>query len=196
MQRFNLKKISELDVRKQYQIKISNRFAALENLNVSEDINRSWENIKVSIKISATESLGLYERKQHKPWFDEEFSTFLDQRKQAKMQWLQNPKQSNVDNLNNVKREASRHFRDKKKEYLNELETNSKNKNIRDLYTGISDFKKGYQPRTTIVKNEEGDLVADCHSILARWRIYFSQLCSVHGVSDVGQTKIHTYCTG
>jgi hypothetical protein len=51
---------------------ISNRFAALENLNVREDINRAWENITESIKISAKESLGLYERKQHKPWFDEE----------------------------------------------------------------------------------------------------------------------------
>jgi hypothetical protein len=63
---FNLKKLSELEGRKQYQLKISNRFAALENLNVSEDINRAWENIKESIKISAQESLGLHERKQHK----------------------------------------------------------------------------------------------------------------------------------
>jgi hypothetical protein len=85
-ERFNLKKLSELEVRKQNQIKISNRFAAFENLNVSEDINRAWENIKESIKISAKESLRLYERRQHKPWFDKECSKFLDQRKQAKMQ--------------------------------------------------------------------------------------------------------------
>jgi methionyl-tRNA synthetase len=90
----------------------------LENLNISEDINRAWENIKENIKISAKESLGLYERKQHKPWFDEECSTFLDQRKQAKMQCLQNPNQINVDNLDNVRREAKIHFRNKKKEYL------------------------------------------------------------------------------
>jgi hypothetical protein len=38
---------------------MSKRFAALENLNVSEDINRAWENIKESIKISAEESLVL-----------------------------------------------------------------------------------------------------------------------------------------
>jgi hypothetical protein len=84
-ERFNLKKLNELEFRKQDQIKISKRFAALENLNVCEDINRAWENIKESIKISAKESLGLYEMKQHKPWFDEECSKFLDQRKQAKM---------------------------------------------------------------------------------------------------------------
>jgi hypothetical protein len=39
----------------------------LENLNVSEDINRAWENIKENIKISAKESLGLHEQKKHKP---------------------------------------------------------------------------------------------------------------------------------
>jgi hypothetical protein len=39
---------------------------------------------------------------------------FLDDKKQAKMQWLQDPNQSNLDNLNNVRREGSRHFTNKK----------------------------------------------------------------------------------
>jgi hypothetical protein len=90
------------------------------------------------------------------------------------MQLLQNPKQSNVDNLNDVRREAVSHFRNNNKEYLktkiNELETNSKNKNIRDFCKGINDFKKGYQPRTNVVKDEKGDLVADSHGILGRWK--------------------------
>ena len=52
--------------------------------------------------------------KQHnKPWFDEECLRFLDERKEAKMQWVQDPSQSNVDNLKNVRREATRHFRKK-----------------------------------------------------------------------------------
>jgi hypothetical protein len=49
---FNLRKLSELEVRKQYQIKISNKFAALEILNGSKDRNRAWENIKDNIKTS------------------------------------------------------------------------------------------------------------------------------------------------
>jgi len=68
-----------------------------------------------NIQTSAKESLGLHEFKQNKPWFDEECLGFLDQRKRAKMQWIQDPKQSNVDNLKNVRREVSRQFRDKKK---------------------------------------------------------------------------------
>ena len=106
------------------------------------------------------------------------------------MQWIQDPSQSDVDILNDVRREVSRHFRNKKKAYLRakieELETNSKITNIRDLYMGISDFKKGYQPRCNIVKEEKGDLVVDSLSIVDRWRKYFSQLFNVHGVMDVG----------
>ena len=65
MERFNLRKLNELEVRKQYQIKISNRFAFFENLSDSEGINRAWENIKQYIKTSAKTSLGLYKLKQH-----------------------------------------------------------------------------------------------------------------------------------
>jgi len=84
-QRFNLRKLNEPEVRKQYQIEITNRFAALENLNDDEDVNRTCENIKENIQTSAKESLGLHELKQTKPWFDEECLGFLDQRKRAKM---------------------------------------------------------------------------------------------------------------
>ena len=60
------------------------------------------------------------------------------------------------------------------------------------MYRGISDFKKGYQPRTNRVEDEKGDLFTDCHSTFASWRKHFSQLLNVHGVNDVRQTEIHT----
>ncbi len=117
------------------------------SLNDSKDKKSSWKNIKGNIKTSAIESPGQHELKQHKPWFEEEFLHFLDQRKQAKMQWIQDPSQSKVGNLNNVRLEGTRHLRNQKKAFLKakieEFETNSKIKNIRDLYIGISDFKKG-----------------------------------------------------
>jgi hypothetical protein len=112
------------------------------------------------------------------------------------LQWLQDPSEINGDNQNNVRHEASRHFRNKKREYLkykiNELATNSKNKNIKDLYRGINGFKRGYQPRNNLVKDENGDLLADSHCILNRWNNYFSQLLNMHNVSDVRQIDVHT----
>jgi tRNA A37 threonylcarbamoyladenosine dehydratase len=63
-----------------------------------------------------------------------------------------NPSQINADNLNNAGYETTRHFGNKKREYfkgrINELETNSEVRNIRDFYRGIYDFKEGYQSRT------------------------------------------------
>jgi len=67
VERLNLRKLNKLEVRKQYQIKISNKFADLENRSDSEEIHRVWENIKENIQISAIESLGLYELKLYKP---------------------------------------------------------------------------------------------------------------------------------
>jgi hypothetical protein len=42
----------------------------------------------------------------------------VDQRKQDKLQWLQDPSEANEDNLIDVRREAGRHFRNKQREYL------------------------------------------------------------------------------
>ena len=65
---------------------------------------------------------------------------------------------------NLIVRPRNRHFRNKKKEYLkakiDELENNSKIKNIRDLYTSINDFKNV--------------LFTDSHSMMGRWRNHFS----------------------
>jgi hypothetical protein len=66
------------------------------------------------------------------------------------------------DNLRNVRREASRHFRNKKREYLKgkitDIELNSKYKNIRNMYRGIPEFKKAYQHKTNLIKDERGNL--------------------------------------
>jgi hypothetical protein len=87
------------------------------------------------------ESLGYFELNKHKPSFDEGCSELLDQRKQAKSQWLQDPSEINGDNLSPVRRGASKYFRKKKREYLkdkiNELVTNCRN-NIGYLYRGVT----------------------------------------------------------
>jgi len=76
LERFNLRKPNELEVRKQYQSEITKRFAASKNLSDSEEINRAWENINENSKISAKESLRLYALKQYNSWFDKECFRF------------------------------------------------------------------------------------------------------------------------
>jgi hypothetical protein len=63
---------------------------------------------------------------------------------------------------------------------------------MRDLYSGINEFKKGCQPRTKLVKDESGDLLEDPQHILNRWKNYFCELLNVHGPGGVRQTEMHT----
>jgi hypothetical protein len=143
---------------------------------VSSRVWGSWRDISSSLKV--TEDSGL-----------------LDQRKEAKLQWLQDPSEIKGDNLNNIRRETRRYFRNKKREYLKTNLTSlqwTNSKKIRYLYKGINEFKRGYQPRSILVKNESGDLLAESHNILNRSKNYFSQLLNVHRVSDARQIEIHT----
>jgi hypothetical protein len=68
---------------------------------------------------------------------------------------------------------ASRYFRYKKREYLREkikeLAMNIKNKNVRLLYRGLNEFK-----RNNLVKDENGELLADSHNILKQVELLFS----------------------
>jgi hypothetical protein len=97
------------------RIPSSNRFAALEDLNAEVEINSAWETIRENTKMSAKENLGYFKPKKHKPWFNKGCSKLLHQRKQAKLQWLQDPSEINGDNLNNVRCRASRYFRTTKR---------------------------------------------------------------------------------
>jgi hypothetical protein len=116
MERFNVKKLNEGDVKEQYQVTIRNKFATLENLEDGGDINRAWNNVRENIRILAQESIGYCESNHCKLWCDEECSKLVGQRKQAKLRGLPDPSEVNEDNLSGVWWEASRHFR--KREYL------------------------------------------------------------------------------
>jgi hypothetical protein len=59
------------------------------------------------------------------------------------------------------------------------------------LYRGINEFKKGYQPRINIIKDENGNLLADPQNVLNRWKNFFNQILNIYEVHDVRQMDIH-----
>jgi hypothetical protein len=74
LERFNLKRFKDVEVKEKYQAEISNRFAALESLVGSFDINNAWESIRENVKTSAIDNLGYQKLKHNKPWFDDDCS--------------------------------------------------------------------------------------------------------------------------
>jgi hypothetical protein len=117
----------------------------LEDLDTKVVINSAWNMIEKISTIQPNTSQGFYALKKHKPWLDERFLELLDQRKQAKLQWLQEPVEIDGDNMNGVRHDANRYFWNKKREYLkdkiNEFAKNGNNKNIRDLYRGTRNLR-------------------------------------------------------
>jgi hypothetical protein len=74
---------------KQYQVDISNMFAAFENLHNREDITRAWENIQENIRSSYKDSVVLYKLRHHKPQFWRMFTLFRSNETQhTKMPWI------------------------------------------------------------------------------------------------------------
>jgi hypothetical protein len=74
------------------------------------------------------------------------------------------------------------------KEKIKRIELNSKNKHIRYMYRGITEFKKGYQPKPNLIKDERGNFLADPQQILTRWKNYFCHLLNVQGPGGIRQT--------
>jgi hypothetical protein len=85
MERVNLKKLNEVEVREQHYLKVQNSFVTLENIVDFKGTSRLLENIREDVKISAKENLGHYEWKQHKLGCDEAYSKFKDQCNQTKL---------------------------------------------------------------------------------------------------------------
>ncbi|KAJ4442360.1 hypothetical protein ANN_03946 [Periplaneta americana] len=146
-----------------------------------------WENIRDNIKIAAEQSIGYYETKKKKQWFDDDCCIVVDRRKQAKLKFLQDPVEVNRDNYFNIRREANRTLRNKKRDYLkeklNEVETNNECENISPLEQSHHNLKhpmdmEDLNPR----KFNEVELTSDkglkhkyhtnFYAVLSLWRSY------------------------
>jgi hypothetical protein len=102
MERVNPKILKKVGGKEKYSGEVSNRFAVLEDLDAEVEIKSAWEKLRENTKISAKQCLFYYGMK-HKLWLDKWCRKLLDPRKQAILQWLQDPSEGNGDYLNNVK---------------------------------------------------------------------------------------------
>jgi hypothetical protein len=72
LERFDLKKLNDIEVKVKYQVEISNCSTALEYSDESLDINNVWGSIIEIIKNPVRENLGHLRLKHNKPWFYDE----------------------------------------------------------------------------------------------------------------------------
>jgi hypothetical protein len=97
MERFDLKKLNEGKLK----VPGYNHKHVCTSRKIKEnngDFSRTWDSVRQNIGVSAQKCLGYCESKYRKTWFDEVCSKIADRRKQAKLQWLQDPSEVNENN--------------------------------------------------------------------------------------------------
>ncbi|KDR17214.1 hypothetical protein L798_08319 [Zootermopsis nevadensis] len=118
-----------------------------EKVNDEDDIEDVWEKPKKTIKSTAQDVLGGIEGQRRNDWFDEKIGKALGERNKARCRMLQRPTRNNLKEYKERRRNAKTIIRRKKREFLDEIQNNFKNKQIGKFYKNVDEIKKGYQPR-------------------------------------------------
>jgi hypothetical protein len=115
-------------------------------------------------------------------------SRLLHRRNQTTLQWLQNPSHINGHHLNNTVSETSKPFRNKGNVQRpnHRIWNRERIKILKHLYESKNEFKRSYQLRSNLVKDEDhDDLPTDSHSILIMWKIITLSLSNVNAANNV-----------
>ena len=198
--RLNVQSLTEGENGIKYAVEITNKFAALEEMDESDvnAVDKQWENIRDAIVKSAEATVGFCKRHKNKPWFDEDCVKIAKVRNEARIAWLTKNTDETRNQFINIRQAAHNMFKNKKRQYLKrkieEINENCQNNNVRDMYKGINNFRKGFQATTEMVKDENDNLITDSSGVLNTWKNYFDRLLNVDFESDreIEGLELHT----
>ena len=147
----------------------------------TEDIEDLWLEVKNGIKKASSQSTQeTGKENKNERWFDKECEEELEKRTTLRLKVLKNETEENLMAYKEQRKICKRLLREKKRKYkfklLDEIEENYKNKEIRSMYQGLKQEKKGYQSSSVFYKNEKGELVGNEEKILELWQRYFDEL--------------------
>ncbi|CAG4962692.1 unnamed protein product [Colias eurytheme] len=162
-------------VREKFNIEINNKF---QNLTVDEDVDRAWDNIRNTVKEVARKILDRKKKRRKRKWWNNECDNIIEEKKKFKVLAEQSTKFNN--RYIELQKEAKRIIRKAKRQHLDNLvktmETLIRASETRQFYQELKSYKKGYQPVTQMLEDEDGNLIANKADIKVSWRNYFQQL--------------------
>ena len=181
---FDVEKLKDQQIRTEYQLNLSNRFAILDQLeeeNEEENVQITWNDIKNGIREAAEDTVGFREQTNRNAWFDDECWRAIDQRKKAQQKCLQSPdNEAFREEFLQKRRQANTTKRRKKRENidreLDEIDKSMNEGHITKAYKGLSALKKGYQARAKMIRDINGNIIPGESEVMERWKQYFSDL--------------------
>lgn len=181
--KFNLRKLENPNVRKEFTLKLTNRFQALEQKeeNMGHSIENEWKTIRESVQEVAEEVIGFQKNKNtQKAWFNENCRQLIVERKKSKEELLVQDTQEKREKYERINRKTNKTLRTAKrnfvKDQLQKAEEDCTKNNSQEFFRSIRYFKQGFKARTFGVRNEEGRITCNQEEILNLWKKYFSDL--------------------
>lgn len=171
-------------IKRNFQAALRTNIQEFREDNVGEDvnINEEWQKLKTVTTKTMEEVLKPDKtNKRNKQWFDQDCEDIVTRSKEMRKIWL-----SNTDDVEKKTRyeeccrEAKRTIRAKKRKYIedkiDQAEKDRTKNNAKEFYRTTRFFRKGYTPRIDLIKDKDGNLIADEAKALEEWKQYFEKL--------------------
>ena len=182
--RYNVEKLKDMTVRENFQLKLTNRFQILDMMNDNadtENVRAKWHTIDETVKEAADDEVGYIQGRRSGHWYDNDCREAVEKRRKVRAKILQTPGDRGLEEESRQEnRNVNRILRRKKRQKLNDeldiIDENRKQGRIRQHYQGVRKLKQGYQARTRMIKDKDGEILTGDDDVLKRWEQYFEEL--------------------
>ncbi|XP_068250251.1 uncharacterized protein [Palaemon carinicauda] len=150
----------------------------------AENVNTKWQVIEATVKEATEEEVGYIQGRRNAHWYDNECREVVEGRKQVRAKILQALRdegwreESRWENRN-VNRVFIRKKRQKLNDEIDIIDENRKRGRIRQHYQGVRKIKRGYQARTQMIKDKDGEILTRDEDVMKRWEQYFKELLNI-----------------
>lgn len=155
---------------------------------ITGSVEEQWRDIKMAIQTTAESVVGFGQQEKRKRWFDEECERAIEERNQARLKMIQRDTRGNRNAYTETRRGAKRICTKKKREWerekMEKVEVLARTKDFRQMYALIREEKRGFQARSSMCEDKDGNLVVEPRKVLERWTEHFQEI--LNGTDEKG----------
>ena len=157
-----------------FSVEVSNKFALLEE--AEREPEELWKEAKDIILASAADHVPGKKKTAPSPWLSQNAIDIAVERRKLKGKSSETEKQQYKKLCSDFQRQARRDKEEYYKKICDDIETEHNNGNARAMFGKIRQVSKKFSPRTSSIKNKEGEVLSDLDKVLDRWKEYTEEL--------------------
>ena len=193
----NRQKLKRIDVEKLKNAESAAKFTRklrtdLDNIvglaDPSTNVNEKWKLTATTTQDTAADILGYVRPRRNQHWFDDECELVTSEKNEAYQKMLQRSTRATTEDYRFKRKREKRVHKRKKCEaeqaMYNDLERLSRMNETRLYYRKLNSSRKGFDPRVTMIRDHDGNILTDVKSILRRWQEHFDKLLNGDATLD------------